>query len=375
VRAVLTEFLREVRASGIPVSLAEGIDALRAACAVGVERERLRDGLAAAIVKDEVDRPAFDEAFDRFFALTDVGRRKSKRAMRGAVGAGAGRRGEARNHEPQHPEIRGDPPRIAPPPREAGRERRSAERAREIERRLRRRALLAKPFRALQPPEAAALVALAEDLARRFRGRLRRRLRPARRRGRLDFRRTLRRSIGHGGVPLDIELRRRRPGRIDLVALCDVSGSVRHATDFFAALLGPCQDLLRSLRLLVFVDHAIEATIEDGKLVPHAPVDVHAYSDLGQVLVEIERGDLAPFGRNTLLLVLGDARNNRRPARADVLGRLRARVRAVWWLMAEESTRWGTADSAIEAYRPHCDLLLECADGAGLLTALDRVGR
>jgi uncharacterized protein with von Willebrand factor type A (vWA) domain len=373
VRAVLTEFLHEVRAAGIPVSLAEGIDALRAACTVGVERRRLRDGLAAAIVKDEADRPAFDDAFDRFFAPRDADGRKSKRAVPGGPSSGAGRRGEATGRMEQTPESprepRGDSPRAVE------RARRSAQRAREVERRLRRRALLAKPFRALEPLEAMELVALAEDLARRFRGRLRRRLRAARRRGRLDFRRTLRRSIARGGVPLDIELRRRRPGRIDVVALCDVSGSVRHATDFFAALLGPCQDLLRSLRILAFVDHAIEATIEDGKLVPLAPVDVHAFSDLGQVLVEIERADLAPFGRNTLLVVLGDARNNRRAPRADVLGRLCTRVRAVWWLAPEERSRWGTGDSAIEAYRPHCDVLLECADGAALLAALDHLGR
>jgi uncharacterized protein with von Willebrand factor type A (vWA) domain len=372
VRAVLTDFLHEVRAAGIPVSLAEGIDALRAACAVGVERRRLRDGLAAAIVKDEVDRPAFDDAFDRFFAPRDLDGRKSKRRAPGGASHGAGRRGQAGGGGEQSPESPREPSG-GPPAAESAR--RSVERAREVERRLRRRALLAKPFRALEPLEATELAALAEDLARRFRGRLRRRLHAARRRGRLDFRRTLRRAIARGGVPLDVELRRRRPGRIDVVALCDVSGSVRHATDFFAALLGPCQDLLRSLRISVFVDHAIEATIEDGRLVPHAPVDVHAFSDLGQVLVEIERGDLAPFGRNTLLLVLGDARNNRRPPRADVLGRLRARVRAIWWLAPEERARWGTGDSAIEAYRPHSDVLLECADGAGLLAALDRLGR
>jgi uncharacterized protein len=375
VRAVLTEFLQEVRTAGISVSVAEGIDALRAAAAVGVERERLRAGLATAIVKDEADRPAFDEVFDRFFAATEAKERKRRRAIAAAGGLGAGGRGEATGKAERPREARSESLRASPARQPAERTRRAPERAREVGRRLRRRALLSKPFRALGPLEAGELVALAEEFARRFRGRLRRRLGTARRRGRLDFRRTLRRSIARGGVPLELELRRRRPGRIDVIALCDVSGSVRHASDFFAALLGSCRDLLRSLRILVFVDHAIEATIEGGKLVPHAPVDVHTFSDFGQVLVEIERGDLAPFGRNTLLLVLGDARNNRRPPRADVLGRLRARVRAVWWLLAEESARWGTADSAIEAYRPHCDVLLECANGAGLLAALDRLGR
>jgi uncharacterized protein with von Willebrand factor type A (vWA) domain len=374
VRAALTEFLDEVRAAGVPVSLAEGIDALRAAAAVGVERERLRDGLAAAIVKDEGDRPAFDDAFDRFFAASAIEKRKRKGA-RPAGDAELGHRGEPTSGAGAVRDTTNEPRRTSPASREARRTRAVPEREPDVERRRRRRALLAKPFRALDPFEAAELAALAEDLARRFRGRLRRRLHAARRVGRLDFRRTLRRSVAHGGVPLELELRQRRPGRIDVVALCDVSGSVRHATELFIALLGPCRDLLRSLRVVAFVDHAIEATIEGGKLLPHAPIDFHAFSDLGQVLAEIERGDLAPFGRNTLLLVLGDARNNRRPARADVLGRLRARVRAVWWLLPEERIRWGTGDSAISVYRPHCEVLLECADGAGLLSALDRLGR
>jgi len=373
-RAVLTEFLREVRTAGIPVSLAESIDALRAAATVGVVRERLRDGLAAAIVKDEADRPAFDDAFDRFFATESIERRKRKGAPPSGA-AGIGRRGEATSRAAPARDSMDEPPLASRAAREPRRDHTAPDRARSVERRRRRVVLLAKPFRALDPLEVEELVAFAEDLARRFRGRLRRRLRAARRPGRLDFRRTLRRSVAHGGVPLELELRRRRPGRIDVVALCDVSGSVRHATDLFVALLGPCRDLLRSLRVVAFVDHAIEATIEDGKLVPHAPVDLHAFSDFGQVLGEVERGDLAPFGRSTLLLILGDARNNRRPPRADVLGRLRARVRAVWWLSPEERARWGTADSAIAAYRPHCDALLECASGASLLAALDRLGR
>ena len=360
--------------AGLPVSLAEGIDALRAAGAVGVERERLRDGLAAAIVKDEADRPTFDEAFDRFFATGAVERRK-RRAARSGDAAGIGRRGEAARGEGPTRDATDEPRRASPASREPRRNPAVPEHARSAALRRRQRALLATPFRSLDPLEAEELDAFAEILARRFRGRLRRRLRAARRPGRLDFRRTLRRSVARGGVPLDLELRRRRPGRIDVVALCDVSGSVRHATSLFVALLGPCRDLLRSLRIVAFVDHAIEATIEGGKLVPHGPLDLHAFSDFGQVLEEIERGDLAPFGRNTLLLVLGDARNNRRAPRADVLGRLRARVRAVWWLLAEERARWETGDSAIAAYRPHCDALLECANGAGLLAALERLGR
>jgi hypothetical protein len=374
---VLTEFLQEARAAGVPISLAESIDAVRAAAAVGVEREPLREALASAVVKDEVDRPIYDEVFERFFSAGRAEARTRKRAAAGGgMSGGAGKGEQSAGHgEPREERTERRPGRpVSASALPAEPTRRPGDRSPEVERRQRRRRLLARPFRELGPLEAEELPALAAELARRFRGRLRRRLRRARR-GRLDFRRTLRRSIAHGGAPFDLELRRRRPGTIDLVALCDVSGSVRHATDFFAALVSPCRDLLRSLRVFLFVDRAVEATFEGGRLVPHAPLDVYAFSDFGQTLVDFERGFAAALGRSTVLLVLGDARNNRRPARADVLGRLGSRVRAVWWLVPECRARWGVGDSAIEAYRPFCDAILECADGAALLAALDRLTR
>ena len=367
-REQLAEFVREVRAAGVPVSVAEAIDSLRAASVAGVERDVLREALAAALVKDESDRDVFDEVFDRFFAAAAEPSAKKKRK---AAGGGVG---EARRSSSPSRNADGPPPVRAEPLSLSKGETRSP-RSTIIDRRVRSRKLLAKPFRDLDPLEAEELRDLAETLAHRFRGRLRRRLRPSPRRGRLDFRRTLRRSISRGGAPVDLELRRRRRGRIDVVALCDVSGSVRHASELFAALLGPCQELLRSFRLFVFVDHAVEASIEDGRIVPHAPVDVHAFSDLGQTLVELERAPAPALGRNTVLLVLGDARNNRKPPRADVFGRLGSRARAVWWLVPETRGRWGRGDSAIESYRPHCDEIFECATGAALIAALERLGR
>ncbi|MBI2962264.1 MAG: VWA domain-containing protein [Deltaproteobacteria bacterium] len=374
-REALTDFLQEVRAAGVPISLAEAIDALRAATTVGVEREPLREALAAAVVKDEADRDAFDEVFERFFAPGE--RRRPKRAARRAgieAGSGRGRPGEGIAEAGSR---FADRERRRAPSFERDGERRSVQSARgaaEVLRRRRRRELLRKVFRDLDAAEAEEMVALAAELARRFRARLTRRLRRSRR-GRLDFRRTLRRSIAHGGAAFHLALRRRRPARPDLVALCDASGSVRHAAELFAALLAPCREYFRRMRLLLYVDAPVEASVENGRLVPHGPIDVHAFSDLGRVLVEVEEVWASALTRNTVLVVLGDARNNRRPARADVLGRLRARVRALWWLVPEPRARWGTGDSAIESYRPHCDAVLECASGAELLAALDRLAR
>jgi len=62
------EFVHALREAGLPVSLAEGLDAVRAVEVLGLgERETVRSGYAATLVKREVHRPAFDKIFDLFF--------------------------------------------------------------------------------------------------------------------------------------------------------------------------------------------------------------------------------------------------------------------------------------------------------------------
>jgi uncharacterized protein with von Willebrand factor type A (vWA) domain len=77
-------------------------------------------------------------------------------------------------------------------------------------------------------------------LARQIAARLaRRRQRP---RGALDVRRTIRRSISSGGVPIHPAFRRRHPDRPDLWLLCDVSGSVAEHARFTIGLLSAIHD-------------------------------------------------------------------------------------------------------------------------------------
>src|SRR5206468_1791484 len=69
-RARILDFVQTLRArGGVEVSVAESLDALVAVAAVGVEREPMREALAAALVKHEADRPAFDRLFDKAFPL------------------------------------------------------------------------------------------------------------------------------------------------------------------------------------------------------------------------------------------------------------------------------------------------------------------
>ena len=61
------------------------------------------------------------------------------------------------------------------------------------------------------------------------------------------MRRTLRRSMSSGGVPLDLALRRRHPHRPEILLLCDVSGSVARFAQFTFSLVHALHDELRLL--------------------------------------------------------------------------------------------------------------------------------
>lgn len=68
---------------------------------------------------------------------------------------------------------------------------------------------------------------LARTLATRFAARRRRS-----HAGQIDLRKTLRKSMSTGGVPIDVVLKKPHPARPELVVLCDVSGSVAGFSHF-----------------------------------------------------------------------------------------------------------------------------------------------
>jgi uncharacterized protein with von Willebrand factor type A (vWA) domain len=360
----LLRFIDALRAAGIATSIAESLDATRAVATVGLDRTVFREALAATLVKDEAERPTFDAVFDRFFAAPRHDHPKRGRRQPtgtdGASGAGAARGPSERRARQQ----------LAEPPAQSAhglRETRERERSPIAGRRLAsRRTLERLAFQELSSRDVEACDLLVAVLAQRLWGHVNRRQRAAHR-GRVDIRRTLRRSAGTGGVPIDPAFRRRRPGRPDLVALCDHSYSVATASHFLIALLLPAAAFFRRVHLFAFVDRPVEVSVEHGRLVPHAALDLYARSDFGRVLVGFWEAHSNLITRNTTVLILGDARNNRRPPRADVLAKIHVAAGRVVWLNPEPGQRWNTADSVMEVYRRHCDAVV----GAGSLRALE----
>jgi uncharacterized protein len=221
----------------------------------------------------------------------------------------------------------------------------------------------------LAPAELAELRRVVRPLARQLAARVGRRRKP-RPTGRLDVRRTVRRSIQSGGVPLDIVNRRRHPHRPDVALLCDVSGSVADFAQFTFDLVNAVHAELANVRSFAFVDGVAEVTdlfaearydLQVARVVERRGiVGLDGHSDYGQVFGQFERRYLGDaVTHRTTVVVTGDARGNYRDDNVAAFAHLAQRARRLFWLNPERREDWGEDDSLIEVYRPHCDGVFE----------------
>jgi uncharacterized protein with von Willebrand factor type A (vWA) domain len=219
------------------------------------------------------------------------------------------------------------------------------------------------------PEYLVALRAAVQPLARKLATRLGRRRR--RGRGALDVRRTVRNSLSSGGVPLHPAMRRHHRTRLDLVVLCDVSGSTAQFAPFTLALLHALHEEFGRVRSYVFVDGIVEITglLENA----HGVVDPrHLLAHRGLIAADGRsdyRRALRTFAarwpdtvtsRSTVLIV-GDARSHDRPPAVEETRVLARQARRLYWLNPEPTTEWDTTDSQLSRYAPYCTGVYEVA--------------
>lgn len=431
----LAGFVAELRAAGLPVSLTENIDAMDAVRYVALDdREALRTAMAATMVKRRDHRPAFDAVFDVFFSVgpvagedpddpdldlaallesalasgdVDAVRRLARLAVARLAGMEEGRgvRGSAYVFKTMRLlDVDGALGRLLAGAGwlerdevAAGAERLRAEVEAEVRRRLveeRGPAAVARSVRRPLPEDVEFLHASREELAslqrslpplaRRMASRLARRRR-AGRHGRLDFRRTLRRSLSTGGVPADPRFRRPSPHKPEIMVLADVSGSVATFARFTLQLVHALAGGFSTVRSFVFIDGIDEVTrlfagtddMAEALARIHAEADVVAadgHSDYGRALASFWDRWGREISPRTSVVILGDARNNYHAANPWVLADIRRRGRRLWWLNPEPRSYWDTGDSVVSEYAPHCDGVFECRNLRQLEGFVARIG-
>jgi uncharacterized protein with von Willebrand factor type A (vWA) domain len=230
-------------------------------------------------------------------------------------------------------------------------------------------------FLRAQAGDLAELRRTVAPLARRLAVRLSARRRLGRQ-GRLDFRKTVRASLGTGGVPVVTHHRPRKVHKPELVVLCDVSGSVAGFSHFTLMLTQALREHFTGVRAFAFVDSTDEVTrfFRPGADVADAVarigreadvVGFDGHSDYGTAFEVFADRWASAVGPKTSLLVLGDGRTNYRQPGLPVLADLVRRSRSAHWLNPEPRRLWGSGDSAADRYADVIDMV-ECRNAAQL---------
>jgi uncharacterized protein with von Willebrand factor type A (vWA) domain len=245
----LSAFMRTLRENEFPVGLKEGADAAQVlASPLAARREGLRSALKALACARRSDWLKFDAVFDAFWLgrsvrrvvpLASHARSANPSARRQLVGPEAGQHHETGFGE-QVPGGDGETDR------DAGASAR-------MEGAARAERLAETDFRKIHDPEAMAEAhALSARLAKRMRTRLSRRERARLKGRRIDLRRTIRRNVEHGGVPIELMWRKRKHKPLRLVVLLDASGSMSLYTAVFVRFIHGVLDHFREAEAFLF---------------------------------------------------------------------------------------------------------------------------
>lgn len=240
-------------------------------------------------------------------------------------------------------------------PRERGWNRHSGEDKLYAAQRLR-----AIPFEALSSQEIKSLSQYAQRIAQILATKVSRRQKLSKQQRIIDLRNTVRRSVSFGGIPVKLVYRKQKLKKHDVMLICDVSGSVIKPARFLLQFMYSLQQCMRGkIRSFIFVSRIDEITpFFQGREVKeainlamsNAEIDYYGRSDFGSAFFTFTEKYLASVNSKTIVIIIGDARNNRRPSQIKKLQQIRNKAKKLIWLNPESQSQWNTGDSIMSEY-------------------------
>jgi len=242
--ANLVQFASLLKAAELDVTTTQLLGAAASAGAIDLSRrEDFRQALAANLVTRIEDRQVFDVLFDRFWRLPR-GEEAPPRPDPSRLWAGESRMGAAEVVNVAYAGAAALAAQGDTPPQSY-----SAEDA-----------LVQKDFATFRDDEVREARRYIRRLAPKLATAKTRRRRPARGGQEIDLRRSLRAAARRGGEVAELLRRRRKVRRINVVLLCDVSGSMDVYSRFLTQFLYGLQNELRGVSTFVFSTRLFDIT-------------------------------------------------------------------------------------------------------------------
>ncbi|HEY5029985.1 MAG TPA: VWA domain-containing protein [Candidatus Angelobacter sp.] len=323
----IVEFCRFARASGIAAGVKETLDAVRAASAVGIaDRENLKFALRAVICSAKADWDVFDAIFDEFWSGAASGKKLDR---------------DKRNRNVREQESQQENAELVAMG-QSGAALAEIEDGKAVMGATAHERLKKADFSEVKHGDLAELERISLRLMQQMSLRLSRRIRNMALQGRVDLRRTIRRSISRGGDPIDLCFRKRKLQQLKLVIALDVSGSMNPYSIFFVRFAYALQKYFKRVGTFLFSTQLTEITstlrarqLQDAlESLAGQAAGWSGGTKIGDSLQKLVRlHGRRLFSRDTVFVVLSDGWDTGDPAiLAEELGGIRRRVRKLIWL-------------------------------------------
>ena len=323
-----------LRASGLPVTTPELMDAVRALEVVDLmDRDEVYRALRTVLVSRMEEQPAFDRCFEAFWRFQ--------------AEEGQGLDGLVPMAQPTLPENEhgGNPPdagqekqaQIALDDWDEGEE--ADDEPLEVPGLSNREVLMERDFSTFPAEQLDEVARLTVLIAKRLARRMSRRRKPTRRGGIVDLRRSMRANLMKGEI---IELRRRarRRRKVRLVLLCDVSGSMDLYSRFLLQFLYALQNVFGRVETFTFATRLTRVSDllrgPSYKRALRRLTEVRDWSGgtrIGEAIRDFNQEWGRLVDRRTIVLILSDGWDTGEP---DVLAQemltLKRRAGRVLWL-------------------------------------------
>ncbi len=381
----LSLFARMLRLEGLTVGPQETADASQILISLGLEdREQVKTALQTVFAKSREEQSTFDRVFDGFFLSEEAMRRQAKEQMEKEAQMEEGRR-----QAEEDLQVRGEPMELrqdlrdvyaAMPEEERQKLRNILEKYKgNIDRNpelygnfihsVFTRALLeqqmkmedagvgveeADPelgilyrditqFRDTEIPKAITMI---QAVARQINGELSAKRQKSGHKGKLDFRRTIRKGLETGGSLYRLRYKRKHHKRRHLVLLCDVSGSMMQFSEFALRFIQSLNQVSESSRAFLFSEALVEAdhfamqNMDQFRQYVKSSGLYGRGTDLGTALAGLCLKQPAVLTPTTTLLILSDTKTIDVPRATQALIEAKRLCGRVIWMNPIPENKW-----------------------------------
>ncbi|MCY4021337.1 MAG: VWA domain-containing protein [Chloroflexi bacterium] len=180
--------------------------------------------------------------------------------------------------------------------------------------------------------------------------------------GRFDPRKTIRKNMRYGGVPMEVQFRKRHK-KPTLILICDLSTSMRYAVEFLLTMVYELSDQVRRTHSFIFIHDLVDVSTTLAEFPPREAVarimtenpPGYYSTDLGNSLNTFNNEHMHLVDSRSTILFFGDGRNNYNDPRLDIAQDIQRKGRRLIWFCPEPRRQWGSGDSDMWEYSMYAD--------------------